>query len=144
MRRFASTLSVLALLAAVSPVLAQSNVITGRDIGIERMGSLTAYVRGVGAFPAGASAFGIGTTSCNPGTNAIPFQPAMSVNHAFIHFLLVRESGGRLVQISDRSYVKHTFGSSNDPSTCGTCLVPGVSQILIRRSAHPSGRLSRR
>ncbi len=112
-------------------VLAQSNAITGRDIGIERFGSLSAGNRGVGAFPNGASAFGIGTTSCNPGTDPIPFEPAMSVNHCFIHYILARESGGRLVQISDRSYVKHTFGSSNDPSICGgTCVNQATSPIL--------------
>lgn len=103
---------------------AQRNAIIGRDIQLQDTWSLRGYVRG-GAYPNGAQAFGAWTTCCNPGTNAIPFQAAMSPNHGYIHFLVARESEGRLVQVSNWSYVKHTFGSSNDPSPCGNCGGPG-------------------
>ena len=49
----------------------------------------------------------------------------MSPNHGYIHFIIARESNGRLEQISNWSFVKHTFGSSNDPSPCGSCAGPG-------------------
>ena len=39
----------------------------------------------------------------------VPWLQAMAEDHPFIAFLLVRESNGRLVQISDHSYVKHGF-----------------------------------
>jgi hypothetical protein len=119
----------LAVLAA--PVPAQPNVIAGLDLALESTTGLNDFVRS-GAFPNGASAWGAWTTCCNPGTVPVLFQAAMDPDHAFIHMIVARESGGRLVQISDWSYVKHTFGSSNDPSTCGTCAGPGTfSQVEV-------------
>jgi hypothetical protein len=116
-----------AMLAAASAALCQSNVVPGRDLRLLDTWAIHAYVRS-GAYPNGLTAIGAWTTICNPGTSPVPFQAAMSPNHAFIHYLVARESGGRLVQISNWSYVKHTFGSSNDPSTCGNCAGPGLVQ----------------
>ncbi|MGE3174588.1 MAG: hypothetical protein AB7O97_18295 [Planctomycetota bacterium] len=123
--------SLLPLLPALAGALllgesaqAQRNSITGRNIALQDTWALSTGVR-TGAFPGGVTAVGAWTTCCNPGTNPIPFQAAMSQNHGFIHFLVVRESEGRLMQISNRGFVKHTFGSSNDPSPCGTCAGPG-------------------
>jgi hypothetical protein len=53
----------------------------------------------------------------------------MSPNHPFIAFLVARDSNGRFEQISNRSYVKHPFASTNS-SGCGTCISPGTSQLL--------------
>ena len=116
-------------LAMASAVLAQSNTVPGRDLALSDTWALMPYQR-TGSFPTGATAIGAWTTVCNPGTSPVPFQAAMSADHAFIHYLVARESGGRFVQISNWSYVKHTFGSSNDPSGCGTCAGPGNFNLV--------------
>ena len=110
-------------------LVAQRNVIAGRDIQLQDTWALRGYVRS-GTYPAGAFAVGAWTTCCNPVTNAIPFQAAMSPNHGYIHFIVARESNGRLEQISNWSFVKHTFGSSNDPSPCGNCAGPGSFSLV--------------
>jgi len=117
-----SALSLLAVCAATAS--AQSNTIPGLDLRLEATWALGAFQR-AGTYPAGSSAIGSWTTCCNPGTVAVPFQAAMNADHGFIHYLLAREANGRFEQISDWSYVKHTFGSNNDPSTCGSCAGPG-------------------
>ncbi len=110
--------------AGATHAIAQSNAVVGRDLALEDTWSLDMFVRG-GTFPNGVGAMGAWTTCCNPGTSAVQFQQAMSPAHAFIHYMVVRESNGRFEQISNRGYVKHTFGSSNDPSSCGSCAGPG-------------------
>lgn len=99
---------------------AQSNVIAGRDLRLETANTITRYRRS-GTFPTGVQAIGIRTTCCNPGVGAIPFQAAMQATHGFIHYIVARESDGRLVQISNYAWIKHTFGSNNDPGACGAC-----------------------
>ncbi|HLQ36861.1 MAG TPA: hypothetical protein VK348_03605 [Planctomycetota bacterium] len=118
------------MLSTSALAVAQSNTIPGRDLRLDDTWSLDAVnafgnSAHFGTFPNGVSPFGAWTRVCNPGTSPIPFTAAMSPNHAFIHYLIARESSGRFVQISDWSYVKHTFGSSNDPSVCGSCAGPG-------------------
>ncbi len=103
---------------------AQANAVPGLDLRLEATWAIAAFQR-AGSYPNGRSAIGAWTTCCNPGTVAIPFQAAMNPAHGFIHYLVAREANGRLEQISDWSYVKHTFGSNNDPSTCGSCAGPG-------------------
>jgi len=115
-------LSLLALCAV--PAIAQANTIAGLDLRLEATWALAAFQR-AGTYPTGKSAIGAWTTCCNPGTVAVPFQAPMNPDHGFIHYLVAREANGRLEQISDWSYVKHTFGSSNDASTCGSCAGPG-------------------
>jgi hypothetical protein len=116
--------TVVGALLCVASAHAQSNVVAGRDLQLQDTWNLRGYVRS-GTYPNGAFALGAWTTCCNPGTNDIPFQAAMSPNHGFIHWIVAREANGRFEQISNWSYVKHTFGSSNDPSPCGTCAGPG-------------------
>ena len=70
-------------------LVAQRNVVAGRDIQLQDTWALRGYVRS-GTYPAGAFAVGAWTTCCNPGTNAIPFQAAMSPNHGYIHFIVAR------------------------------------------------------
>ena len=108
---------------------AQGNTVPGRDLALENTSQIQRYRR-TGSFPNGVQAIGMWTLVCNPGTSSVPFQQAMSPNHAFIHYIVARESAGRLVQISNWSWVKHTFGSSNDPSTCGTCVNQQTSSFV--------------
>ncbi|MCB9879197.1 MAG: hypothetical protein H6835_16500 [Planctomycetes bacterium] len=110
----------LVLATVTTGLVAQSNTIPGRDIRLEDTFSIQQYRR-TGSFPNGVQAIGMWTTCCNPGTSDIPFLAAMQPDHGFIHYIVARESDGRLVQISNYAWVKHTFGSSNDPSSCGTC-----------------------
>jgi len=112
------------IVAGCVPVFAQSNAVPGLDAALEDTWNLDMFTRG-GTYPNGVGAMGAWTTICNPGTSAIQFQAAMDPHHAFIHYLVVRESNGRFEEISNRGYVKHTFGSSNDPSSCGTCAGTG-------------------
>ena len=117
--------SLLALAAAPTGSLrAQSNAVAGRDLMLVNTWALEQYQR-VGTYPNGRGAMGAWTTVCNRGTAPIPFTAAMNPDHSFIHYMVCRESDGRFVQISSRGGVKHTFGSSNDPSTCGSCAGPG-------------------
>ena len=82
---------------------------------------------------------GIGTTSCNPGDVQVDFFAIPATNHPVIPLNLYRMSGGannddRFEQIG-QSWVKHTFGSSNDnecelgctPDPDGTHLGAGCS-----------------
>src|SRR5262245_56109400 len=115
--------SLLLLVATASPLCAQSNTIPGLDIRLLATTGLATFDHG-GTFPNGRSTVGAGTTCCNPGTVPIPFIRAMDPRHGFIHYIVARVSAGRMVQISNWSYVKHTFGSSNDTSTCSTCVGP--------------------
>ena len=114
-------LSSLLLATLAGDLFAQSNTIAGRDLGLLDTRTIQRYRR-TGTFPNGVMGIGAWTTCCNPGTDRIPFIAAMNPNHGYIHYIVARESQGRFVQISDRAYVKHTFGSNNNLSTCGTCL----------------------
>jgi hypothetical protein len=118
------SLCLVALLAVTGAAAAQSNTTPGLDIRLFDTWSVQAFQR-AGTYPTGVSAIGAWTTCCNPGSVRIPFMAAMNPNHGFIHYLVARESDGRFVQISDWSYVKHTFGSNNNNSTCGNCAGPG-------------------
>src|SRR5262245_41445504 len=71
------------------------------------------------------------TTCCNPGSVNVPFTAPMGASHPFIAFLLVRESAGRLVQVSDWSFCKHTFGSTNSPGACGPACAGGSGANLV-------------
>lgn len=122
--------SLLLVLAATDAVLAQSNTVAGLDIRLENTAQIARYRR-TGTFPNGVQALGMYTTCCNPGTVSIPFQAAMNPNHGFIHYIVARESGGRFVQISNYSWVKHTFGSNNLASSCGTCPLPGTTSFVV-------------
>ncbi|MGB3967875.1 MAG: hypothetical protein WBO45_14170 [Planctomycetota bacterium] len=111
--------------------LAQANTIPGRDLRLQDSFWIERYSR-AGTFPNGVQAIGAWTVVCNPGTSDIPFLAPMNPLHAFIHYMVLRESGGRLVQISNEAWVKHTFGSSNDPSPCGTCPMPGITSYVVQ------------
>ena len=133
--------SLLLVLTAV-PLSAQSNTIPGRDLRLETTQTISQFRR-TGTFPNGVQAIGIRTTCCNAGPASIPFQAAMNANHGFIHYIVARESDGRFVQISNYAWIKHTFGSNNDPGACGACpnvpttsfVQPGCSDTYLASQA---------
>jgi hypothetical protein len=122
-------LSLLTLLS-VAPALAgglmaQSNVVPGLDGRLVQVDQLTYWGRRGAAFPGGEAGMSMLNLMCNPGTVQIPWQAAMQPNHPKFGFLIVRENNGRMEQISDRSYVKHAFVSTNGSGVCGTCQSTG-------------------
>ena len=107
---------------------AQSNTVAGRDIKLHQLGTIATLGR-VGAFPNGLNGLAESTTVCNIGTGVVPWEQAMDPDHPFISFLVLREANGRFEQVSDRSFVKHGFFSTNT-SLCGACQNPFSSQKL--------------
>ncbi|MBI3817414.1 MAG: hypothetical protein HY286_01890 [Planctomycetes bacterium] len=118
----------------VNSTFAQSNTIPGLNVKLGGLSSLTEMGR-TGTFPAGMNGLAMTTTACNTGTVDVPWLAAMADNHPIIAFIVVRERGTRMQQISDRSYCKHGFFalSLNDCSPCqhpspnGTWLGVGCS-----------------
>src|ERR1043166_4799293 len=80
-----------------SAVTAQANPLPGRDLMRIDTWNLQQFQR-VGNYPTGYGSMGAYTTVCNIGTAAIPFVSAMNPEHAFIHYMICRESGGRVVE----------------------------------------------
>ena len=117
-------------LVVADTVSAQANTVPGRDLALATTSTISRYRR-TGTFPNGVQAIGALTTCCNPGIGDIPFQAAMNANHGFIHYIIARESNGRFEQISNYAWVKHTFGSNNNPGACGTCLTPNVTTSFV-------------
>jgi hypothetical protein len=120
------------LLAALTlPALApaQSNTIPGTDCRLTNSTSPTLFGRRGSAYPNGEVGISYTYTMCNPGTVPIPWQAPMLPTHPMFAFMVVRESNGRLEQITDQSttYVKHAFAAANSASTCGgTCQTSGT------------------
>lgn len=126
-RLFAAILLVAATTAAAS---AQSNALPGTDIQLGAVGNLKTWGRIGGSFPSGVNGFSMSTTACNVGTNAVGWFQPMNTDHPTIAFLFAREEAGRLVQISDRSYVKHGFFATNQ-SSCSPCSNPNGSPTQL-------------
>lgn len=102
-------LAALAAITFLAPVsTAQSNTISGLDVILGQLDGLDDLGR-TGTFPNGRSGFAMSTTSCNPGSVEASWEAAMDPDHPFICFIMTRESGGRMVQISNYSRVKHGF-----------------------------------
>lgn len=120
------SLSVLAsaavFVASSGDLRAQPNAIPGLDGSVSAVSSFSSQGR-LGTYPNGTNGLSFLTTSCNPGSVLINFNAAMNPDHPFICFLFCRERNGRFEQISDRSYVKHAFASTNSGG-CGTCTQP--------------------
>jgi hypothetical protein len=127
MMRF-SLLTLAPVLAGAA--LAQSNAVPGLDGRLDVVDNFTYQGRRGAAYPNGESGFAMLNTMCNPGTVNIPWQAAMQPNHPKFGFIAVRESNGRMEQISDRSYCKHAFTSTNFSGTCGTCQNPGTGSLM--------------
>ncbi|MGE3354002.1 MAG: hypothetical protein AB7O84_19860 [Planctomycetota bacterium] len=120
----------MATLLAVStgvPVLAQANAIAGADVQMYDVFGPTYYGRRGAAFPNGEVGFNFGHSMCNGGSANLPwtggaFGSVMLDTFPKIASLLVRESNGRMVQISDRSFCKHSRTAFNFASgPCAPC-----------------------
>ncbi len=123
------TLSILVLAASLSPAAsAQPNLRPGTDVSLGGLGDISGLAH-VGTFPNGRMALAMETTSCNLGTVNVPWKKAMNADHPFIAFLIARETGDRMVQISDRSFIKHGFFALSQ-NACTPCQNPSNGTFL--------------
>lgn len=114
-------------LALGSLSAAQANAVPGLDVRLSAMRELAVFGR-LGAFPSGMNGIAIETTVCNEGTLEVPWMQPMNPDHPFIAFLVASVRDGRIVQLSNRSYVKHGFFALNGRS-CGTCVPPSSGSV---------------
>ncbi|MFN7591566.1 MAG: hypothetical protein ACK501_20855 [Planctomycetota bacterium] len=136
MLRRTLALAALAVPAIAPHALAQSNAVPGLDILMYDMTDLAFMGRRGPAFPNGESGFMVGHSWCNTGTVNLPWASevggVMVDQFPRISFLLVRESNGRMVQISGRSFCKYSptaFNFSTGP--CLPCNVTGGSFFFV-------------
>ena len=108
--------------ALAASLTAQANVVPGLDGRLTLVDDLTYYGRRGPAHPNGEIGMAMLNEMCNPGTVQIPWQAAMQPNHPKFGFLIVRVAGDRIEQISDRSFCKHAFTSTNYSGPCGSCM----------------------
>ncbi|MCR9245596.1 MAG: hypothetical protein NXI31_11230 [bacterium] len=120
-------LPIVSLLVAAS-ALAQSNAVPGTDVFVYDVIDAQAFGRRGPSYPNGEVGFGYGHAFCNAGSVHIPWATTspgsnMLDTHFKIAFLVVRESNGRMVQVStSESGVKHSRTTYNlGSSQCGTC-----------------------
>jgi hypothetical protein len=97
------------------------------DVSLSAMGSLTSLGR-LGTYPNGRNGLSMSTTSCNVGSNNIPWQAPMQVSHPVISMNMYRIYNGRFEQIG-WSWLKHGFLATNSPG-CGSCQNPGTGSLL--------------
>ena len=118
-------------LAAIQGLVAQSNTVNGLDGNLFDISSPRYWGRRGPAYPGGEIGFSARNDMCNPGTVTIPWQAAMQPNHPKFGFMITRQSGGRMVQISDWSYIKHAFTSLNTNSgPCLPCTNPFTGTVM--------------
>jgi len=103
---------------------AQSNAVPGMDVSLGALGPMGALGR-TGVFPNGMNGVAGETTACNVGSVTVDWLDGdgtvpMNDDHPWIAFLVAKETDERLVQISDRSYIKSGFGVFAQ-DVCGTC-----------------------
>lgn len=118
MRRttLAITIGLTAWLAGSTPAAAQCPTATGPDVIVGDLQDLVSY-GSVG----GISAFAVGTTSCNVGTEALLWS-ATTPAHPVIAQNLYRRSNGILEQVG-QSWLKHGFFAVSDDLCCpGQCI----------------------
>jgi hypothetical protein len=108
------------------PGFAQSNAVPGLDTSVHDVVGVSVYGRRGPAHPQGEVGIGIGHYMCNSGTVPIPWYGTaggvMVDTYPKIAFLIVRESNGRMVQISQKGHLKHSRQAFNfSGGVCGTC-----------------------
>ncbi len=110
------------------PVLAQANAVPGLDVRMYEVTDITYQGRQGAAYPNGEAGFMVGHSWCNSGTVNLPWVSqsggVMVDSYPRIAFLLARESGGRMVQITTQGHSKHSptaFNFSSGP--CAPCNV---------------------
>lgn len=122
-------LAAVALSGAAS--LAQSNTVQGLDGMLFDISEPTVWGREGAAWPNGRLGFSVSNTMCNPGSVLIPWAQAMAENHPKFGFMVTRITDDRMVQISDRSFVKHAFLSVNGGGgPCAPCQNPNNNQVM--------------
>jgi hypothetical protein len=129
-----SRLLVGALCAA--PVLAQANAVPGTDIQIYDITDIAYYGRQGAAYPNGEAGFMIGHSHCNRGTVNVPWVAnsggVMVDTYPKISFLLARESGGRMVQVSGQGHSKHSMVPYNfSTGPCMPCTTTGGAFFFV-------------
>jgi hypothetical protein len=97
----------------VLPAVAQSNAVPGLDVRVYEMGDASVYGRRGAAYPGGEVGLNLGHSMANCGTALIPwtggtFGGLMLETYPKIASLLARESSGRMVQVSGKSFCKHS------------------------------------
>ena len=106
---------------AVAPLWAQGNAVAGLDVRLHEIPDVAYYGRQGGAQPGGEAAFMVGHAIANCGTVALPWVASqggvMVDTYPKLAFLLARESGGRMVQISGQGHAKHSATAFNFPGT---------------------------
>ena len=118
-----------------SLVHAQSNAIPGLGGRLTDLGTPNNYGRRGPAHPNGEVAMCYSYTMCNNGLIVMPWLSTnsnpMAMQHPMFAFMIVREAGGRMIQISnDAAYVKHGYAAANSNSVCGPCQHPGTSAAV--------------
>jgi len=102
---------------------AQANAVPGLDVRLSALREISTWGR-MGSFPEGMNAVAIETTVCNEGTVEVPWFQAMSPHHPMIAFLVASVRDGRIVQISNRSYVKHSYFALTGRACQTPCVAP--------------------
>ncbi|MGE3171549.1 MAG: hypothetical protein AB7O97_02915 [Planctomycetota bacterium] len=123
--------------ALCPPALSQSNVVPGLDARLTHLEDPSMFGRRGPAFPDGEVGMTYSYYMCNSGSVVIPWlapsggtQP-MATQHPMTAFLVAREDGDRIVQITDlRTFVKHAHGAANTSGACGTCQHPGTNAAI--------------
>ena len=121
-------LSLSVLLGLTTTLHAQPNQEPGRDVSLGILGGLFRMNR-TGSYPNGVCGLAMSTTSCNEGTVDLPWLAPMQADHPFIGFLVVRDEGDRMVQVSNRSFVKHGYFALSS-SQCTPCQHPSNGTFL--------------
>ena len=110
----------------------------GYDGRLHDIGSPRAWGRRGPAHPGGEVGISFQNDLCNPGSMALAWfaadgDPAgMDEDHPKFGFLVARVVDDRLVQISDWSFCKHAFVSTNSPGPCGSCgSQPWAEQMFV-------------
>ncbi len=123
-----------ALFAA--PILAQANAVPGLDIRMWELTDINFEGRRGATFPNGEAGFMVGHSWCNGGTVNLPWLSQsgglMVDQYPRIAFLLARESGGRMVQVTSQGHSKHSptaYNFMNGP--CAPCQAGGSSFFYV-------------
>ena len=120
--------SSLVVAAFAASLVAQGNAVPGTDILCYGLDSPNVYGRNDPPYPNGTAGVVIGHSMSNCGSIHLPWDGVigggvMQDQHVKIAFLLARESDGRMVQISGKSFCKHSrvaFNFSGNPP-CFPC-----------------------
>ena len=144
-RSFQPVLAAALCVATLLPAQSNSRG-AGYDGALYEIGALNVWGRRGAAYPNGEIGVSFMNGVCNPGTMNLEWRAPMDADHPKFSFLVARLQDGRIVQISDRSYVKHGFVSLNDPgshpSICGAGPCFNLSgSSLIDDGAYPPFRV---